>query len=110
MVISIQYRDFYDLPRIFLLRHEGRLLLLDSPFDENTDEYSAYYDVYLMPELPQETLQGSWGHLRESASRLLGRIPVAAVVFDATRRKAIDTDSLEALLTDFQVMNTAPPD
>ncbi len=98
MYVSIQYRDFYDGPRIFLLRHDGHLLLLDSPFDDSIDEYSAFYNVYLMPELPQETLEGSWVHLRELASCQLGCIPVAAVEFDATRRYAIDTGSLEALV------------
>lgn len=102
------YRDFYDVPRVFLLRHEGRLLLLDSPFDDDADEYSAFYDVYLMPELSQEMLEGSWAHLRESTSRLLGRIPVAAVEFDASRRKAMNTGSLVVLLTDLQVMDNAP--
>lgn len=108
MYVPIQYRDFYDVPRIFLLRYEGHLLLLDSPFGDDADEYSASYDVYLMPELPQEMLEGSWAHLRELASRQLGRIPVAAVEFDTTRRKAIDTGSLEALLTTLQAMNAAP--
>jgi len=108
MYVSIQYRDFYDVPRIFLLRHDGHLLLLDSPFDDDTDEYSASYDVYLMPELSQDTLEGSWTHLRESASRLLGRIPVAAVEFDATRRNAIDTGSIEAFLTPLQTMHATP--
>ena len=108
MYVSIQYRDFYDVPRIFLLRHDGHLLLLDSPFDDDIDEYSASYDVYLMPELSQEALEGSWAHLRESASCQLGCIPVAAVEFDATKRNAIDTGSLGALLTALQAMNAAP--
>lgn len=108
MNVSIQYRDFYDVPRIFLLRHDGHLLLLDSPFDDDTDEYSASYDVYLMPELSQDTLEGSWTHLRESASRLLGRIPVAAVEFDATRRKYVDTSSLEPLIKELQTMGISP--
>lgn len=100
MYIPIQYRDFYDIPRIFLLRHKEHLLLLDSPFDDYIDEYSSFYDVYLMPELSQEMLEGSWARLQESASRLLGRIPVAAVKFDITSRKTVDSSSLEALLTD----------
>jgi hypothetical protein len=108
MYVSIQYRDFYDVPRIFLLRHDGHLLLLDSPFDDDIDEYSASYDVYLMPELPQETLEGPWAHLRELASCQLGCIPVAAVEFDATRRNAIDIGSLEALLTTLHAMTAVP--
>lgn len=108
MNVSIQYRDFCDVPRILLLRHAGCLLLLDSPFNDDADEYSASYDVYLMPVLPQETLEGSWYDLRESASRLIGRIPVAAVEFDATRRKYVDTSSLEPLIKELQTMGIPP--
>lgn len=104
MHVSIQYRDFYDVPRIFLLRHQEYLLLFDSAFDEDADEYSAFYEVYLLPELSQEMLIGSWAHLKQTASRRLGRIPVAEVEFDATRRRYVDTSSLEPLIQDLQTM------
>lgn len=38
--LPIQYRDFYDVPRMVGVSYHGRLCLLDSSFDPEKDEYS----------------------------------------------------------------------
>jgi hypothetical protein len=92
---QIRYREFYDVPRIFLVRIGERDLLFTGLFDESLDEYPDFYDVYLMPPLGEDELRGSWVNLHEKATRRLGRIPVTEVGFDTTRRKEIDSDGVE---------------
>lgn len=95
---SIQYRDFYDVPRIFLVKHEGRLFLFDCPFDDELDEYSDSYRVYAMPPLSEADLEGSWENLPHLATGLLGTRPVNRVKFDSTKREAIDPAVIAELL------------
>lgn len=95
---TIRYRDFYDVPRIFLTTHNGELYLFDCPFDEGLDDYSEHYQVYELPAVSEGELQGSWEHLPERAPRALGTLPVAQVQFDTTKRDSIDTAVLEELI------------
>ena len=59
-VIAFRYGSFWDVPRSILLRYRGKVLLLESHFDETLDEYPDHYTVY---ELPTGT---------EAAIRLVG--------------------------------------
>jgi hypothetical protein len=55
----IMYRDFYDVPRVFLVRYKQHLYLFESAFDDQGDDYSQTYDIYLMPELTENEIGGS---------------------------------------------------
>ena len=90
--VEIRYRDFYDFPRMFVVADAANLYLFDGSFDDNLDDYPPEYNVFLMPELTEAELAGSWAHLPTRAVRHLGRVPVSAVVFDATRRQSVDRD------------------
>ena len=103
---TIRYRDFYDVPRIFITTHEGKLYLFDCPFDEELDDYPERYRVYQLPSVSEDELQGSWEHLAERATGLLGTVSVAQVKFDATRRNTIDTAVLEELIADRDPQST----
>ena len=94
----IQYRDFYDIPRMFIVEFNGFQFLFDGSFDEAIDEYPEDYAVSLLPNLTQKDLEGSWERIGERPIRKLGRVPVSAVQFDSTRRKTISTDLLKELL------------
>ena len=94
--VPIRYRDFYDLPRIFLAEHQGRTLLFDCPFDDVRDDYRDHYRVYELASGVAVPEEGSW-HGLARAGRFLGEVPVAAVAFDPTRRAAVDDAVLTSL-------------
>jgi len=90
------YRDFYDVPRAFLVERAGTVLLFDCPFDDAADDYPDRYRVYRMPPDALTTAaQGSWVELWRQG-QFLTEVPVAAVQFDTTRRVAADVPSLDA--------------
>jgi hypothetical protein len=93
----ITYRDFWDVPRIFIARREGDVLLFDCPLDETTEDYPNCYRVYLIPDLQDDELGGSWDKLHLKARRSLGEIPVRSVCFDATKRQGVATALLDSL-------------
>lgn len=95
---TIRYRDFYDVPRIFLTTHDGKQYLFDCPFDDQLDEYLERYRVYELPGVPEEELQGSWVRLPERAVSLVGEVPVASLQFDPTKRNSINTITLDELV------------
>lgn len=94
----IRYRDFYDLPRIFIASYNGQQYLFDCPFDDELDDYPDSYRVYQLPALSAEELQGSWEHLPELAASFMGVIPVAEVQFDPTKRESINAAIFSDLL------------
>jgi hypothetical protein len=94
---GIQYRGYWDFPRIFLTRFEGKTFLFDCAFDEALDDYPDAFRVFLMPELRDEELPKDWTTLETKAIRFLGEVPVSRVQFDETRRQSISTDILEEL-------------
>ncbi|HEY3135996.1 MAG TPA: hypothetical protein VGL29_08205, partial [Blastocatellia bacterium] len=69
---TIRYRDFYDVPRIFIMTYNSKLYLFDCPLDDELDEYSDRYRVYQLPAISEDELQGSWERLPERAVSLLG--------------------------------------
>jgi hypothetical protein len=95
---AINYRGFYDVPRIFLVSHRGMQLLFDCKFDDSIDDYPDFYKVYLMPAQQDLELSGSWDRLPELAIEYLGDVQVSSVKFDRTLRKEIDTDVIRGLL------------
>jgi hypothetical protein len=95
---NIIYRDFYDVPRIFLATDGSRLILFDCAFDESRDEYAEKYSVYEMPELQHDILSGTWDRLADYATRCLGWVPTSLVEFDETRRKMVNLDVLGAIV------------
>ena len=95
---TIQYRDFYDIPRIFITNYHGQLYLFDGPFDDELDDYPDRYQVYQLPALTEAELAGSWEHLPERATHLLGTVSVSEVQFDPTKRACINTTILSKLL------------
>jgi len=97
---TISYRDFYDVPRIFIATHDGKLYLFDCPFNDELDDYLDRYRVYRLPAISEDELQGTWGRLPERAVSLLGEIPVSAVQFDITKRNSINTALLDELIAE----------
>jgi len=94
-----RYIDFYDVPRTIALRHHEKLLLVQSAFDEDLDEFPPVYSVYVMPESVSDSLEkGSWKFLADTPMECIGHISVDQVVFDPTKREQIDVSFLDRLI------------
>lgn len=94
---EIIYRDFWDVPRIFLVQYHGRQYLFDCRFDESIEDYEEMYQVYVLPELKEDELNGSWKDIAKKAESYLGEVPVSEVKFDPTKRYRIDTSIINEL-------------
>jgi hypothetical protein len=73
-------------------------LLFDCEFDESIDDYSETYKVYVLPDISDDGLRGSWEHLSEKSTQFLGLLPVRGVVFDPSMRREVETQIIDALL------------
>ena len=92
------YRDFYDVPRMIILNHRGHKILLDCKFDDSVDDYPSTYKVYVLPQRINEISELSWESMRARAVRQVGEIPVKQLVFDHTKRSALDASVIDDLL------------
>ena len=95
--VPIEYREFYDVPRLFVAAHDGVTYLFDAAFDDALDDYPDTYMVSTLPPLRPDELAGSWAALPSRAVRHLGSVPVSAVLFDPTRRQSVDRSLLRSL-------------
>ena len=95
----IKYMGFWDIPRIFIVRHRGETILFDSPFDETLDDYPDSFKVFLMPSIRDEDLPKDWTTLKTRATHFLGEISVHRVLFDPSKRRSIDTAVVDELIT-----------
>ncbi len=94
MLRIIAYREFCDVPRMFIVEHGGRSLLFDGSFDEEVEEYKQAYDVY---ELSNMEWPENWSKFPRLDDCFLGVIKVGLVQFDVTKRKQISADVLTYL-------------
>jgi hypothetical protein len=95
--IPIRYREFFDLPRAFIVARSGDLYFFNCPFDQRIDEYPDHYDVYrLRTSASLDLTTDSWQSLSARGS-FVGTVPTQRVQFDVTRRAAVD-DSIFDLL------------
>ena len=97
-MIPFRYIEFYDVPRGIVLRYRGKLLLLQSAFNEDLDDYPDTYSVYELPESVELAGCGSWHFLENKELDRIGEIPVKALRFDSTKRKTLEPSVLDDLL------------
>lgn len=98
MRVPFIYREFYDFPRMIILRRGDLRILLESAFDTEADEYSRTYKVFVLPNISEEDLNGSWEPLASTATSFLGEIPVNDLDFDPSRRQEMDPVLIDNLL------------
>jgi hypothetical protein len=96
---KIVYREFYDVPRVFLVSYMEYFFLFESLFNEEQDDYLKIYEVYLMPNLTQEEINGSWKDINQRAIRKICEVGIDEVKFDPTLRKEMDIDLLKQLIS-----------
>lgn len=95
--LSVRYRDFYDLPRLVAVEYHGYIYLFDSEFDDEVDDYVDHFTVYRLPQSALARLDDrSWADL-SSAGEEVGRVAVADVEFDGTKRKSLNDSVFERL-------------
>jgi hypothetical protein len=94
----IRYREFWDVPRIFLVPYQGKWFLFDCPFDEAGEDFPDSYRVYVIPEPSEAELAGSWDKLHTKATWYSGDVSIGNVRFDASKRREIDTSILDELM------------
>lgn len=92
--VPIQYREFYDIPRMFVVQYAGVKFLFDGSFDDKLDDYPSEYAVYALSSRAQESMGGNWSELSRDGRRIT-TIPTSQVTFDETRRASINNDVLE---------------
>jgi hypothetical protein len=85
----LAYGEFWDVPRLFVVTVDDGLLVFDSAFDDELDDYRHEYSVYFLPWTEAHRLHGSWKTLTDGAE-LRGAVPVDAAQFDETRRLMVD--------------------
>ncbi len=52
----IKYVGFHDVPRIFITRYRGETYLFDCPLDEEREDDSDSYNVFMIPAMQKRTL------------------------------------------------------
>ncbi len=93
----IVYREFYDVPRVFIVFAGDERILLDCQFDQSRDDYPTEYQVYRMAR-GFSPPSGSWANVIGEAVEHLGAMPVAAVHFDATGRRSVLANAFREML------------
>lgn len=95
--IPIRYRDFYDIPRAFVIQRGDEAFLFDCPFDDGLDDYAEHYLVTRLTRSAAARVdEPSWQDLASQGS-LVGRVAANLVRFDSTRRSAVDAAVLDHL-------------
>jgi hypothetical protein len=96
--LPIEYREFQDIPRAFVVNHETGSYFFDCPFNDELDEYPDEFTVYKLHEkVPLENAL-FWNELHKYGKRI-GSIRIEGVIFDESKRKSILGDVLTPLLT-----------
>lgn len=90
----VEYRDFYDVPRTFVVRRKGVVYLFDSVFDEDSDEYSSEYQVYRLQSTPEPG--SNWSNL-PAQGVYLGQVSVHHVTFDESKRRRCLENALDMI-------------
>ena len=98
--VSIQYWDFWNVPRIFVTSYQGHTLLFDCPLDGETEDFPDSYNVYVLPLLGPEELDGSWEELHTRAIASLWQVAISQVRFYPTKRHSVHTALLNELLAE----------
>ncbi len=87
------------MPHCIVVEREGVLYAFDCAFDDARDDYGTEYEVFRLPEAIRDVAASRFTPWEDvlSAGQRVGRVPVACVRFDDTRRRAIDESVFDLL-------------
>jgi hypothetical protein len=95
----VEYRDFYDVPRAFIVApRQGLFWFFDCRFDETIDDYPTSFQVYSIEGQDVDQLPADWRKLCSMSKAKLGEVPLSFIKFDTTRRKEICLQNLHQLI------------
>jgi hypothetical protein len=97
IMVPFKYGDFYDVPRLIVLKYKGRIIMLGSYFDEKKDEYEDSYSIYLLPSSTNVEVSKSL-YEGDVDAKLIGSVSIKSVVFDTTKRNALNPEFLDKYL------------
>ena len=94
---AIKYFSFWDVPRTFAFEQGGKVYLLTSEFDDDLDEYPDDYEVFIISGIGNLSAVSDWKSIERLHKTRVGKVPVAAVHFDESRRKFVDSSLLNSI-------------
>jgi hypothetical protein len=94
---AIKYFSFWDVPRTFAFERGGNVYVLTSEFDDDLDEYPDDYEVFVVSDIGNLSEVSDWKSIEPLPKAPIGRVPVASVQFDESRRKYVDGSFLETI-------------
>jgi len=105
---DIKYFSFWDVPRTFAFEQAGKVYLLTSEFDDDLDEYPDDYEVFVVSGIGDLSVVIDWKSIEPLHKTRVGKIPVAAVQFDPSHRKFVDSSLLVPPCSSSQVVGDHP--
>jgi hypothetical protein len=94
---AIKYFSFWDVPRTFAFERGGNVYVLTSEFDDHLDAYPDDYEVFVLSGDGSLSTVSDWKSIESLLKNPVGRIPVASVRFDESRRKYVDGSFLDTI-------------
>lgn len=93
----IKYFSFWDVPRTFAFEQAGMVYVLTSEFDDDLDEYPDDYEVFIVSGIANLSVVSDWKIIEPMPKTRVGKVPVAAVQFDESRRKFVESSFLDRI-------------
>jgi hypothetical protein len=84
----IEYRSFYDVPRMIVASSDEGLFFFHSPSSDEIDDYAPHYEVYRLPMLDAALLPMSWENLEQQAVERRANIPLNNLPFTVERKSS----------------------
>jgi hypothetical protein len=94
-MVPFRYRDFWDIPRLIIVRYCDKVFPLGSYFDKELDDYHEEYTIEILPLWAEQRIESSWDFLEEIERRAVGTVAVKEVVFDETKRQFLNPGFLD---------------
>jgi hypothetical protein len=83
-----RYSSFWDVPRAFVFVYQNKGFELESPFEDEIDEYRPDYYVWDLGNIPPELIETlTWAELEARRVRQLDDVPVSAFKFHRVRER-----------------------
>ena len=79
---------------MFVVTTPDGLLVFDSAFDDDLDDYRPEYTVHFIPWSEARKLHDPWDTLTDGAE-LRGHVPTADVAFDETKRLMVSAAGVD---------------